>query len=149
MLLIMVIALTVISVWLELRITRKIPLIRKLNEKSWFMGLAMSIALSLGLGGLFGMSGLVAGMAGLGSSMVTEPIHHANRKIRNNPQFAAQVDEYKQTYRPLWTMTKFVFAAVTLPLWGPVKFRRWIRGTSTPTPATIEVQPVQRKQLAA
>lgn len=124
MLLIMALGLMVISAYIEFKVIQKVAFIRWLNHKSWAIGFIMSMALSLALGWAFGLSGLVAGMAGLGSTVITDPVHAVNRRKSSDSEFARKYNEIKDTYRPVLKLVKLPFIIAAFLIMLPVKVRR-------------------------
>lgn len=73
---------------------------------------------------MFGATGLVALMAGLMSTVLTEPIYGIMRwYAKTDVQVRQQVTDFRDTYRPVWSGIKIGFAILTSPIWLPVKAR--------------------------
>lgn len=126
MLLSMCLILTVASVLLEMFLIKKVRPLRWMNHKSALIGVIMSMALSWALGMIFGIAGLVAGTAGILSTVISEPIHAVKRaRVRGRGKIDAWVNEFMDTYRPLFKVVKICFILIFLPLWAPVLIRRY------------------------
>jgi hypothetical protein len=117
------------SAFIEMRILKSVPLLAAWNRRSMAFGLALSFIISAAIGMLFGASGLVVMMAGVISTVCTEPIHELRRRMaKSNGAAKARIDSYKQaadgTYnafvRPTAKASFFVIKNVTRPLWMPV-----------------------------
>lgn len=73
----MAVILAILSAWVELRFVRHIPILNHLMEHGLgpidaaLINLVFSIAISVGLGMLFGVNGLIGFMGGLGSTAIT------------------------------------------------------------------------------
>ena len=126
MLLIMAIALALISAFIEFKAVRNVAPIRWIFEKSWLAGFLLSMLLSLTLGWLFGMSGLVAAMGGIGSTVITDPVHAVNRRRATDEDFNQQFEEVKATYSPLLKLAKYAILSPFILLMIPVKCKRWV-----------------------
>jgi hypothetical protein len=132
MLLTMALILAACSAFLEFKLLKSIPLLGRLNKKSMFFGLALSIALSAGLGAVFGAAGLVVMMAGVISTAMTEPVHAFRRgmeskKAETQARIAkarAAKAEFVQTYRPIGIGLKYLAMGLLAPIWLPVIINR-------------------------
>ncbi len=116
------IALGVISAIFEFRL----KFIGNISRKNAKAGLAASFGLSWVLGLFFGVGGLIAFMGGLISTVMTDPIYAAQRKIaKSSPETKALVSEAKATYVPLVKGgAKYAGLAIASPFIVPVLIRR-------------------------
>lgn len=124
----MAIMLAAASIYVELKLVKSVPGLKKLVERFGFVGLVMSLALSVILGGIFGAAGVTIMLAGMCSTMVTAPLYRLrgeyqkkNEKIHSKIVMAQQgYTDFKRTYRPVGKTLKWTAIGVTSPVWGPV-----------------------------
>jgi hypothetical protein len=144
MLVTMAILLACASVYVELKLVKSVPGLKKLTEKYGLVGLAMSLALSAALGAVFGAAGLVVMIAGLVSTAVTNPIyrlrealHSKNAHVQAKVATAKQaVADAKQTYRPVGKALKWTAIAATSPVWAPVVINKKMQARKEAVPAS-------------
>jgi hypothetical protein len=138
MILTMALLLAAASVYVELKLVKSVPGLKKLVERFGLVGLAMSLALSVFLGGIFGAAGVTIMIAGMCSTAVTAPIYRLRHQIEHkNAVMKARVQatqafmkETKDTYRPVGKVVKWTAIGVTSPIWAPVIIRRKLRSKS-------------------
>lgn len=69
--------LALLSAWLEIALVRHSRLLKALMNRMKMMRIVASIVLSIMLGTVFGAAGLVVMIAGVGSTMLTQPYYWA------------------------------------------------------------------------
>jgi hypothetical protein len=132
MLLSMALILAVCSAFLEFKLLKSVPLLGRLNKKSMFFGLALSVALSAGLGAVFGAAGVVVMIAGVLSTAMTEPVHGFRRAMESKKaETQAKIakarqakEDFVRTYRPIGIGLKYLAFAILAPIWVPVMINR-------------------------
>lgn len=77
----MAVALTVVSIVLELYLVYKYRLLLELFERNVWLGLAFSLVLSWALGDAFGAAGVTVLLAGVTSTVVTTTIYRTGALI--------------------------------------------------------------------
>lgn len=113
------------SAFVEIVLIRKVRPLRWINERSQIAGFAVSVLISFLLGSIFGMAGLVVGIAAILSTMFTEPIWYANRKMReSHSKTGYWIKEAKDTWTPMLGVLKIAAIIALSPIWVPVKIRR-------------------------
>lgn len=125
----MILVLAACSIWIEIKLIRKISPLKKLMERYSLVGVAISIAISALLGSVFGAAGVIVLIAGLASTVGAEPF----RRITNNQVKAIRlkvsdtgtwVRDFFHTYRYVFSFFKYLFIVLSSPIWIPVRMDR-------------------------
>lgn len=129
-LLIAALILALATAFLEIRIMRRVKFLQALTQRFGAFGILMSLFLAVILGTIFGAAGLTVMIAGVVGTAFTQPYHSwqhrkANMSDEQRATLGERVDEVKATYMPIFKFIKYAFLLVTMPLWLPVKIRRW------------------------
>lgn len=118
--LITALVLALVSAYVELAIMKRVPIVKKLSIRYAVFSIVFSILLSYVLGMFFGASGVVPLIAGLLSTVMTEPAHAFSR-MSGNSKAKVFMRDAKATYKPMWTISKKLGAGLFLPFTQPVK----------------------------
>lgn len=127
----------IIAAIVELRIATKVSVIKKAVQKIPILGVVFSIALSFLLGTMFGAAGLIVMFAAIGATVLTQPVYTVMNKTKDaSKKTQDNIQEFKDTWRPVFKLIKYAFLLLTAPLWVPVKIRRWyLDNVKSPTPS--------------
>lgn len=126
MFLTMAILLGLVAAFVELRTSFSVPFIRRAIEKASVLGIAFSVILSIILGTLFGAAGVVVLLGALIATSITQPVYMVMSRVKRSGQdFHHNVQEARDTFRPVWKALKFTILLLTSPIWVPIRIRRW------------------------
>lgn len=104
------------TILVELKTAFSIPFIRRLIEKFTVVGIALSIGLSLLIGGLFGATGVVVMMGAMIATSFTQPVYMVAAKVKHTGHDVAHtVEEVKSVVRPFANLFKLAFKIMALP----------------------------------
>lgn len=125
----MIVVLAAVSVWIEIKLLRRIKVLRSVNQKSPLAGLGMSLGISALLGAVFGAAGVIVLIAGLLSTAAAEPFRRFSGARKS--ALDAKVESLRtwlvatrDTYRPVGIFFKYFFLILFMPIWLPVHRRR-------------------------
>lgn len=131
----MLVVLVIASIWIEVKVIRKVRPVKYLVERYSLAGVALSLTISAILGSLFGAAGVIVFIAGLASTMGAAPFRAFSKeqasalqkKIANAKSWAVS---FKKTYRPVGIFLKYLFIILLAPIWIPVLINRKKNPTS-------------------
>lgn len=117
----------IVIITVEIILTHKIRMFRRINEHSWFSGLALSLFLGWAVGMILGLSGVIVGMASALALVVTDSIWAAKRKILKESktgepnQLVRTVNEVIAFWSLTFKILKVAAIIITAPIWIPAK----------------------------
>lgn len=112
-----------VSAYVEIALMKRVPLLCALSKRYLVFSIVFSIILSYVLGMFFGASGVVPLIAGLLSTVATEPMH-AFHRMDANSQVKVFVRDVRETYKPVWKGVVVLAKVATSFLWVPVMIHR-------------------------
>jgi len=114
--------LMLIAAFLEIQLMRHMPWLRDLVCRYSIITIAISVALSIALGSLFGAAGVIVMIAGIGSTILTQPYYWYHR-----PEIRAKVQSFLAPWRSLGRGINKTVRAITWPARTTTKVKFMLR----------------------
>jgi len=104
------------TAFIELRLALVSRFLRELFAKSAVLGIAFSIALSLGIGALFGAAGVTVMIIAVVCMTITQPVYMILSKLsKAGKEVSDVVQDIKNAFAPFATLFRVAFKLIALP----------------------------------
>lgn len=132
----MAVVLALMSAWVEVKFVRRIPFVNNVMTNGLFgidaglINLVFSIGISLVMGSMFGVGGLIAFLGGLGSTVITNMYYPNEESIKALTDGLAKIpskindgknsvvrvyNDFRQPIKDVMTVIKTILTIITYP----------------------------------